>query len=291
VADACAAQIREYPAATVGPPWKAQLAAIEAAVWWPHDDLFVDAWAGRHGVDRAASIAIALEVLHLLLSMPPVEPISPMPGTAGAGDRSSAGSDLDQRLLDRVRALLAKAEATDYPEEAEAYTAKAQELMTRHRIDHAVLAATAGGDRDRPAARRIAVDNPYEAAKTLLLQVVAEANTCRAVWMKRFGLTAVVGFAADLDATEVLFTSLLVQATRAMTAAGSKADSSGRNLTRSFRQSFRPRTPPGSVSGSARPPKRSAGRRPPQRTASPCCRCWPRVPMPWTAHSPSSSRK
>ncbi|MDY7087558.1 MAG: hypothetical protein SYR96_20885, partial [Actinomycetota bacterium] len=61
---------------------------------------------------------------------------------------------------------------------------------------------------------------------------------CRAVWMKRFGLVSVIGFAADLDATELLFTSLLVQATRAMTGSGSKTDGTGRNTTRSFRQSF-----------------------------------------------------
>ena len=237
VADACAARIRDYPAATIGQAWKTQLAAIEAYVWWTHDDLFVDDWAERQGVDRAASIATAIEVLHLLLSMPTVEPVCPMPGAVGSADTGAVGRDLDRRLLDRVRALLAKAEATDFPEEAEAYSAKAQELMTRHRIDHALLAAMAG-DRDRPAVRRIAVDNPYDVAKSLLLQVVAEANTCRAVWMKRFGLVAVVGFAADLDATEVLFTSLLVQATRTMTAAGSKTDKSGRNTTRSFRQSF-----------------------------------------------------
>jgi hypothetical protein len=35
-----------------------------------------------------------------------------------------------------------------------------------------------------------------------------------------------------------LFTSLLVQATRAMTGSGSKTDAYGRNTTRSFRQSF-----------------------------------------------------
>ena len=237
VADACAARMRDYPAATIGHAWKMQMAAIEACVWWTHDDLFVNDWAERQGVDRATSIATTIEVLHLLLAMPPVEPVCPMPGAVGSADIGAVGRDLDQRLLDRVRALLAKAEATDFPEEAEAYTAKAQELMTRHRIDHALLAATAG-DRDRPAVRRIAVDNPYEVPKTLLLQVVAEANTCRAVWMKRFGLVAVVGFAADLEATEVLFTSLLVQATRTMTASGSKADTSGRNTTRSFRQSF-----------------------------------------------------
>lgn len=237
VADACAAQIREYPASSVGQAWKEQLATIEAHVWWRHDDHFVDAWADRQGVDRMTTIAVAIEVLSLLLSMPSVEPALPMPGTDALARARSVTPELDQRLLDRVRALLAKAEATDFPEEAETYTAKAQELMTRHRIDHALLAATAGG-RDRPTGRRIAVDNPYESAKSLLLQVVAEANSCRAVWMKRFGLVAVVGFAADLDSTEVLFTSLLVQATRAMTGAGSKTDAYGRSTTRSFRQSF-----------------------------------------------------
>ncbi|RST20878.1 bifunctional 3'-5' exonuclease/DNA polymerase [Streptomyces sp. WAC04770] len=44
-------------------------------------------------------------------------------------------------MLTRIRALLAKAEATGFPEEAEALTAKAQELMARHSIDEALLAA------------------------------------------------------------------------------------------------------------------------------------------------------
>ena len=37
----------------------------------------------------------------------------------------------DEKVLGRVRALLAKAESTTFPEEAEALTAKAQELMAR----------------------------------------------------------------------------------------------------------------------------------------------------------------
>lgn len=43
---------------------------------------------------------------------------------------------------------------------------------------------------------------------------------------------------SDLDAVELLFTSLLVQATTAMLAAGSRQDAHGRSRTRSFRQSF-----------------------------------------------------
>jgi Protein of unknown function (DUF2786) len=233
--DVIAGQMREHSAATVPPRWKAQLDALDARVWWQHDDQFLSLWGDRHGVDRPTTIEDMIDMLLSLMTMQRVEPTGPMPGTVEA--TGAAADQLDQRVLDRVRALLAKAESTDYPEEAEAYSAKAQELMTRHRIDHALL-ATKSNERDTPATRRVVVDNPYEMPKSLLLQVVAEANGCRAVWMKRFGLVSIVGFAADLDATELLFTSLLVQATRAMTGSGSKTDRSGRNTTRSFRQSF-----------------------------------------------------
>jgi uncharacterized protein DUF2786 len=234
--DAIAGRMRDHPQATVDERWRAQLTALEARVWWEHDDRYVTVRGEREGLDRADVITVLIDVLHLLATLPPIEVVGPAPGdarTAAVG----GPADLDQRMLDRVRALLAKAESTDFAEEADAYTAKAQELMARHRIDHALLVATTG-ERDRPVVRRVAVDNPYEAPKSLLLQVVAEANSCRAVWAKRFGFSTVVGFLTDLDSTELLFTSLLVQATRAMTQARPSVDEYGRNTTRSFRQSF-----------------------------------------------------
>jgi hypothetical protein len=236
VIDAIAAQMRSYPKATVDHRWQSQLAALDVRVWWEHDDHYVTVWGQRQGLDRAGTIATVIEVLHLLAALPPIEPVGPMPGSAMSA-AATQPADIDQRMLDRVRALLAKAESTDFPEEADAFTAKAQELMARHRIDHALLVA-ATGERDKPVTRRVSIDNPYEAPKTLLLQVVAEANSCRAVWMKRFGFTTLVGFPADLDSTELLFTSLLLQATRAMTHAQPGTDKYGRNRTRSFRQSF-----------------------------------------------------
>jgi hypothetical protein len=51
-------------------------------------------------------------------------------------------------------------------------------------------------------------------------------------------MSTVLGFPADLEAVELLFTSLLVQATTALVHAGSRKDSYGRSRTRSFRQSF-----------------------------------------------------
>ena len=56
--------------------------------------------------------------------------------------------------------------------------------------------------------------------------------------MEDYGFSTVVGFASDIEIVEVLYTSLLVQATKAMTASGAVRDSTGRSRTRSFRQSF-----------------------------------------------------
>ncbi|WP_300609249.1 hypothetical protein [Trebonia sp.] len=98
--------------------------------------------------------------------------------------------------------------------------------------------AAKSGRKEEPGGRRIAVDNPYEAPKASLLQTVAQANRCRIIWSKELGLVTVIGFPADLDAVELLFTSLLVQANSAMLRAGAKRDAHGRSRTRAFRQSF-----------------------------------------------------
>ncbi len=138
--------------------------------------------------------------------------------------------------------LLAKAESTPFEAEAETFTAGAQSLMARHSIDAALLARPGhdrtGGRGTDPQGRRIGIDNPYEGPKAALLQVVASANRCRMVWSRELGFGTVVGFESDLDGVEVLFTSLLVQATRTLAAAGSRTDPHGGSRTRSFRQSF-----------------------------------------------------
>lgn len=155
----------------------------------------------------------------------------------GRGAGPAAARAAEQRMLGRIRALLAKAESTEFPEEAEALSARAQELMARHSIDHALLAAESGST-EAPGGRRLAVDNPYEAPKAVLLNVVADANRCRAIWHKELGLATVLGFPADLDAVELMFTSLLVQANSAMMHSGAHQDARGRSRTRSFRHSF-----------------------------------------------------
>ncbi|KAA0935800.1 DUF2786 domain-containing protein [Streptomyces apricus] len=187
--------------------------------------------------DRFSYATAVLELYRLLLRLPSLEPLDAHVPRTEAHGSTSAAAPKDTRMLTRIRALLAKAEATGFPEEAEALSAKAQELMARHSIDEALLAArTHAGD--APGAWRIGVDAPYETAKAVLLDAVAGANRCRAVWNEALGFSTVVGFEPDLEAVELLYTSLLVQATAAMTKAEAAQRAGGRKRTKSFRQSF-----------------------------------------------------
>jgi hypothetical protein len=67
-------------------------------------------------------------------------------------------------ILDRVRKLLAKAEDEGCtPEEAEALTAKAADLMARYGIDRALLGAVRP-ETDRPADRKFGFEAPCRGA-------------------------------------------------------------------------------------------------------------------------------
>lgn len=137
----------------------------------------------------------------------------------------------DAGVLHKVRSLLAKAESTTFPEEAEALSAKAQQLMDRHAIDRAMLAAAGGSG---PEGRMVLIEAPYARPKFQLLTELARANRCRAVLDTRSNEATVVGFPDDQVTVELLYTSLLVQGTRAMLRAGTDQ----RTRSRAYRQAF-----------------------------------------------------
>ncbi|WP_455907296.1 DUF2786 domain-containing protein [Streptomyces lydicus] len=227
-----------------GARWDGQLRRIGAEVWWESDRGYLDALARRRRTSRFETAYDLLAALRTLARLPRISPLPdpPAAGTTSGGtprerDRTAAAS----RALGRIRGLLAKAEATDFPEEAEALSAKAQELMARHSIDEALLDGAAGSadGAGGPSALRIGIEGPYEQAKALLLDAVAAANRCRAVWAADVGFSTLVGFPPDLEAAELLYTSLLLQATAAMNRAGDQHHARGRSRrTRDFRQTF-----------------------------------------------------
>jgi hypothetical protein len=130
-------------------------------------------------------------------------------------------SELDQRVLDRVRKLLAKAEHPGTPvEEAQAFSAKASALMAAYAIDQALVETQSAAATSTPIVRQLDVDPPYAMPRAVLLDRVARAHRVRVVigpdGPSGRRQCTLVGFPVDLEVVEVLFTSLLLQASTAM---------------------------------------------------------------------------
>lgn len=184
--------------------------------------------AAERGLDRTGALSAVLDVLAALGNLPRLTEESEAVGPA---------DPVEARMLAKVRALLSKAESTEFDAEAETLTAAAQKLMSRYSLD-AAMVEHAAGTQQQVGVRRIWLDAPYVRAKSLLVSAVAAANRCRTVLVEHIGFVTVIGAPADLRTVELLSTSLLVQATRAMVSSGTSRSRSGVTRTRSFRQSF-----------------------------------------------------
>jgi hypothetical protein len=158
-------------------------------------------------------------------------------------DRPTAGgtpvnADTPDALLARVRKLLVKAEADGVTQaEAQALTAKAAELMAKYGIDRALLAA-ARPETDRPDDRVMDIANPWARVQAHLLCGLAAALRCQCVILPSTGPGSrihVFGFASDIERTDVLYTSLLLQMWQGLSTAEPPAWS--RN-TRAWRRSW-----------------------------------------------------
>jgi Protein of unknown function (DUF2786) len=114
------------------------------------------------------------------------------------------------RLTERVRALLAKAEATSFPEEADTYREKAMALVSQYGIESAMLSAQRP-TRETPTVRVFQVEAPYALDKIVLLNSLANALGCSGIRTSKHELT-VFGFQSDLDRLSLLYNLLMVQA-------------------------------------------------------------------------------
>lgn len=227
---------RTDAAARAPEAWLGQLRELGVEAAGEPDPGVVGVWQRREGRPPVDAWRTVLRLAGLLRTTARLEVLVPPPSRWGPGTRrAAAAAPDDARLLRRIRALLAKAESTEFPDEAEALTGKAQELMTRHTVDTALLA---GGPQARTdvATRRVHVEDPYVQAKVQLLGAVADANGVRLVWYRGLGIATLVGVAADLDAVELLFTSLLLQVGQSLGAAERAAGR--RSASRAFRRAF-----------------------------------------------------
>jgi hypothetical protein len=200
-------------------------------------------WARAHRLHPDEAVTAGLQVLGFLLTTPKLSVLIDPPSAWGASNRGGtspaprSADDVDAKALKVIRALLAKAESSAFDAEAEAFTAKAQELMTRHAIDAAVIQSKVHGT-GAPSgveSRRVHIDSPYADEKATFLSVIGNVNGVRSVWSQWAGFVTIIGFPVDLHLTDVLFTSLLVQATHASAHATA---TDPRQRTPSFRRAF-----------------------------------------------------
>ena len=146
-------------------------------------------------------------------------------------------AEAPERLLDRVRKLLAKAEAEGVTvAEAQALTAKAAELMAKYGIDRALLAATQP-ETDKPDNRIVEIYNPWARVQSHLFCGLAAALRCQCILLPaRAGQRVhIFGYASDIERADVLYTSVLIQMWHGLIAADVPA---GADSVRAWRRSW-----------------------------------------------------
>ena len=154
------------------------------------------------------------------------------PHGAAATDCLSGRRDISvgmsDAMLDKVRKLLAKAEdPACTPAEAEAFNTKAAELIAKYGVDRALLAESdptsdVVGDRVIDllapyATRQMRAARPGSRPRCAASRCSANSpcGSSRGRRRKDFSMH-LFGFASDLDRVELLFTSLLVQASQSL---------------------------------------------------------------------------
>ena len=119
-------------------------------------------------------------------------------------------------IINRVKALIAKAESSPYPAEADAFMAKAQQLINDHAIDQARLT---GVEPSLVGHESLAMNGTYTKERCLIWSAVANANRCQVLTLSTYGSSKVsdltlIGREQDRQLVRLLATSLELQAIR-----------------------------------------------------------------------------
>jgi Protein of unknown function (DUF2786) len=126
--------------------------------------------------------------------------------------------ETNAKMLERVRALLAKADSSEFPGEADAFRKKADDLMTQYTIEQWQIDAATQGANKRPEPEHRKYDiswygqNPHRDYLWMLMQDVA--LHCRIVlvyWRYGGDSIPIVGLPSDIDYFDMLFTHLMLQ--------------------------------------------------------------------------------
>ncbi|WP_032407982.1 DUF2786 domain-containing protein [Rhodococcoides fascians] len=124
------------------------------------------------------------------------------------------------KMLTRIGGLLRQAESTDNPHEAEAFMEAAQRLATSASVDLAV-ARSHSASRERqatPTQKVIPIGEPGKRGLKTYVQLfvaIAHANDVQCDVARSSTQVFAYGFDSDIETTEALYSSLLIQMVRA----------------------------------------------------------------------------
>ena len=129
-----------------------------------------------------------------------------------------------ETIAQRIVKLLAKAEGASTPEEAETFFDAAARLQAKHAIDEMMLAKARGqADPDKLGTKDFVLEGIYAKAHRMTIHYLAKAMGMESIELSGYlgpkkKLVRVHGFDSDLTQFEILYTSLLIQETRALRA-------------------------------------------------------------------------
>ena len=134
--------------------------------------------------------------------------------------RCSVVGVTSDKMLTRIGGLLRQAESTDNPHEAEAFMEAAQRLATATSIDLAVARSHSASREKRatPVQRVIRIGEAGKRGLKTFVQLfgaIAHANDVQCDVARSSTQVFAYGFDSDIDTTEALYSSLLIQMVRA----------------------------------------------------------------------------
>ncbi|HVX19454.1 MAG TPA: DUF2786 domain-containing protein [Acidimicrobiales bacterium] len=172
----------------------------------------------------------------------PIDPAAGRPSTDPSSERTSRhGASTTDARASKIVKLLAQAEATNHPAEAETFLARAADLMARWQIDDVLLARARKGTTaaDPVIEKSIEVGTGhYVRLRVALLACVSEHHCCRTLTAAAWNGTVatVVGHRADVDRAVSLYGALAIHSARAMMADSPRTGSGGATIR--WRRSF-----------------------------------------------------
>ncbi|MBZ8178462.1 DUF2786 domain-containing protein [Corynebacterium poyangense] len=122
--------------------------------------------------------------------------------------QSLSGNTESQRQRSKVSKLLAKAESTTFPAEAESLILKAQHLQQLYRMCTLELRCSVTNPQPDIVIQRVYLKPPWVKHQHLLLNSVARHNSCRSLLIHPKGIACLFGSSEDIAQVVDLFSCL-----------------------------------------------------------------------------------